>query len=58
MAEAAEGPDVAAATDWERAAVMPEIGSDFPGGHIPLAGFFLPPQPEGSIPFGEETPFV
>lgn len=40
MAEAADGPDGAAATEWDLAVDNPETGSAFVDGHNARAGFF------------------
>jgi hypothetical protein len=57
MAEAAEGPGPAEATDCGRAAVMPEIGSVLVAGHSPRGAFFR--AQVGPSPAGEGvTPFV
>ena len=39
IAEAADGPEEVVATDCGLAVDIPDIGSDFDGGHKPLVGF-------------------
>ena len=55
IADAAEGPDVAEFTDCGRAVVMPAIGSDLDGCHIPRVVRFRAPQSPFTAPL---TPFV
>ena len=57
IADAADGPEVAELTDCGRAVVMPAMGSDFVGCHMPRAVRFR--EFQSAAPFTAPwTPFV
>jgi hypothetical protein len=57
MADVAEGPELADATDCGRALVMPETGSVLVVGHSPLGAFLRAAQVDPSAAGAGTTPF-